>query len=59
MKIRVLGCHGSELPGHNPTAFLINDSILLDAGAVTSALTLEEQLKIKAILIIVPQVSIK
>ncbi len=51
MNIRVLGCHGSELPGFHATTFLINESILLDAGAVTSVLSLEEQLKIEAILV--------
>lgn len=51
MEIRVLGCYGSELPGFRPTSFLINKSLLLDAGAITSVLSLEEQLQITHILI--------
>jgi ribonuclease BN (tRNA processing enzyme) len=51
MKIRVLGCHGSELPGYNTTSFLIDGKILIDAGTVTSVLTAEEQLKIGYILV--------
>jgi ribonuclease BN (tRNA processing enzyme) len=51
MKIRVLGCYGAELSGFNTISFLINDSIVLDAGAITSTLHLNEQAKIKHILV--------
>jgi cAMP phosphodiesterase len=51
MEIRVLGCHGSQLPGCGLTGFLIDATTLLDAGAVTSALTREEQVRIDHILI--------
>jgi cAMP phosphodiesterase len=51
MEIRVLGCHGSQLPGCGLTGFLIDATTLLDAGAVTSALTLEEQVRVDHILI--------
>jgi len=51
MEIRVLGCHGSQLPGCGLTGFLIDGTTLLDAGAVTSALTLEEQVRVDHILI--------
>jgi len=43
MKLRILGCSGSDLPGHHLTSFLINDHILLDAGSVTSNLSLQQQ----------------
>ncbi len=43
MKIRVLGAYGSEGPAHRPTAFLVNDRILVDAGTVSAALSVEEQ----------------
>ncbi|GAB6039135.1 3',5'-cyclic-nucleotide phosphodiesterase [Fundidesulfovibrio butyratiphilus] len=43
MKLRILGCSGSDLPGHHLTSFLINDHILLDAGSVTSNLSLAQQ----------------
>jgi len=51
MKLRVLGCSGSNLPGYHLTAFLLNDHILLDAGAVTESLSLEEQRRITDIFI--------
>ncbi len=51
MEIRVLGCHGSQLPGYGLTGFLLDKTTLLDAGAVTSILTLEEQARIDHILI--------
>jgi len=51
MEIRVLGCHGSQLPGYGLTGFLIDAHTLLDAGAVTSVLTLEEQAGIDHVLI--------
>lgn len=51
MKIRVLGCHGSQLPHHNVTSFLLEKNILIDAGTVTQALTLEEQLRIEYIFV--------
>jgi cAMP phosphodiesterase len=49
--IRVLGCHGSQLPGYNTTSFLLDNKILLDAGTITPLLTVEEQNNIRYILI--------
>jgi ribonuclease BN (tRNA processing enzyme) len=46
MKIRVLGCHGGELPRHRTTCFLIDGRLTIDGGAITSALELEEILEI-------------
>lgn len=54
VKIRVLGCHGSDqlLDGNGPArqcrpcAFLINDRVLLDAGTIGSRLTLAQQKQI-------------
>ena len=51
MRIRVLGCHGAELSNHSTCGFLINGSVLMDAGTVCSSLTLSEQRKIRYILI--------
>jgi ribonuclease BN (tRNA processing enzyme) len=51
MHIRVLGCHGSKLPGYNTTCFLLDEEILLDAGTITSVLSLEEQIKIEYVLV--------
>jgi len=47
MKIRVLGAFGSEGLGHRPSAFLVNDKILIDGGSVSGALTVPEQLAIE------------
>jgi ribonuclease BN (tRNA processing enzyme) len=51
MKLRVLGCSGSDLPGHNLTSFCINDTILLDAGSVTSSLDLAAQARLEHIFV--------
>jgi cAMP phosphodiesterase len=51
MQIRVLGCHGSQTPGCNTTSFLLDGKILVDAGAITSLLTIEEQLNIDYVLV--------
>jgi ribonuclease BN (tRNA processing enzyme) len=46
MEIRVLGCHGGELPGHRTTCFLIDRKLAIDGGAITSTLELDEILQI-------------
>lgn len=59
MKIRILGCHGSDgildTPGGrrscNTCGFLLNDSLLLDAGTAASALSLDEQKQIRHIIL--------
>jgi len=43
LRIKVLGCYGGQLLGFHLTSFLVNDSVLLDAGSPTEALSLEEQ----------------
>lgn len=51
MKLKVLGCYGGNIPGHGMTSFLVNDSVALDAGWVSEALSLKEQVRVKDILI--------
>lgn len=51
MKVKVLGCSGSEAIGHNPPGFLVNDAVMLDAGTITSALTIEAQSRITDVFI--------
>ncbi len=51
MEIRVLGCYGNQLQEHRTTSFIINKTIALDAGAITTALTFDEQLMIDNVLI--------
>ncbi len=46
MNIRVLGCSGAQLPHYNTTCFLLGQNVLVDAGAVTSVLSLRQQQKI-------------
>src|SRR6266705_4471202 len=47
MKIRVLGAFGGEGLGHRPSAFLVNDKVLLDGGSVSGALTVPDQLGVE------------
>ena len=51
MEVQVLGAHLSELRGARLTSLLIDGTLVVDAGGVTSALSLPEQRKIKAILL--------
>jgi ribonuclease BN (tRNA processing enzyme) len=51
MEVRVLGCYGNAVGRYRTTAFLINDSILLDAGAVTDVLADEEIKKISHVIL--------
>lgn len=47
MLIRVLGAFGSEGPRQHPSAFLVNERTLLDAGTVPKSLSLTEQFAIE------------
>lgn len=51
MKVKILGCSGSETIGHMPPGFLVNDVMMLDAGTITAALSIEAQSKITDVLI--------
>lgn len=51
MRLRVLGCYGGETPEHKTTSFLVDDTLLIDAGSACSGLTVEDQCKIKHILL--------
>jgi ribonuclease BN (tRNA processing enzyme) len=51
MKIRVLGAFGGEGLGQRPSAFLVNDRLLIDGGSVTGALTVPEQLEVEHALV--------
>ncbi len=51
MKLRVLGAFGSEGLGQRPSAFLVNDRVLVDAGTVSGALGVPAQLEIEHALI--------
>ena len=47
MKVKVLGAYGSEGQGQRPTAFLVDDRVLVDAGTVGGALSVAEQIEIE------------
>jgi len=51
MKIKVLGAFGSEMPCCNLTGFLINDCVMIDAGTVSKALSVEEQVRISHVVL--------
>ena len=51
MKLRVIGPYGGELPGCYLTSFLLDETILLDAGTVGQVLDTAEQCKIQQILL--------
>jgi len=51
MRVRVLGCFGGEASGFHHPSFLVDETLLLDAGSVTSVLSLEEQTRIDHILV--------
>ncbi|MBI2895184.1 MAG: 3',5'-cyclic-nucleotide phosphodiesterase [Deltaproteobacteria bacterium] len=51
MELRVLGCHGGETPAHRTSAFLIDGKVGIDAGALTSELTLAEQRRVQSVLV--------
>jgi cAMP phosphodiesterase len=51
LKIKVLGAFGSEGMGQRPSAFLVDDRVLVDAGTVGGALGVAEQVEIQHALI--------
>ena len=51
MRFRVLGCFGGELPRHRTTCFLVDETLAIDAGALTATLPLEDLLKVDHILL--------
>lgn len=51
MKLRVLGCFGGSVKGRYLSSYLLNDSIALDAGSLTQTLTLEEQTRVRHLIV--------
>lgn len=51
MQLRILGCHGGETPKHRTSSFLLGDGLAIDAGAITSGLSLREQRLIRSVLV--------
>ncbi len=51
MQIEVLGASGGEIPECRLTSLLLNDTLALDAGCLTRALSIERQASIEAVLL--------
>ena len=51
MDFRVLGSFGGDSPDCRMTSFLIDGEVVVDAGAITRALTIGEQRKVRHVLI--------
>lgn len=51
MKIKILGAHNCETLEYGHTCFVIDDILAFDAGSLTSNLSLEEQIHLKAVVI--------
>jgi phosphoribosyl 1,2-cyclic phosphodiesterase len=51
MLVRILGAHQAESRDHRFISILIDDHLVIDAGGLTSTLTLEEQRRLEAVLI--------
>ena len=51
MKVLILGAHSSEAEGQRMVSLLVDGTLALDAGGLTSSLSLSEQQKVRAILL--------
>ena len=51
MKVKVLGCYGGIAPGQGMTSFLVNDTVALDAGGLSFALSVDRQARVKDVFI--------
>jgi ribonuclease BN (tRNA processing enzyme) len=51
MEIRILGAHNTETKTSRMSGVLVDGIIALDAGALTSSLSMDEQLKLEAVLL--------
>ncbi|MEO7092345.1 MAG: 3',5'-cyclic-nucleotide phosphodiesterase [Polyangiales bacterium] len=54
MQLRVVGCHGGETPKHRTSGFVLRGKrsrIAIDAGCLSSGLTLKEQASLDAVLV--------
>ena len=51
MDIKILGAHSSESKNSRCISFLIDDTLSIDAGGLTSSLSMKEQKKLRAILL--------
>jgi ribonuclease BN (tRNA processing enzyme) len=51
MQVKIIGGHGGVTKNYHATSYLIDESLLIDAGSVASGLDMQSQLKIDHILL--------
>ena len=51
MKIKILGAHNCETREYGHTCFVVDDILAVDAGSLTSNLSMEEQKHLKAVIL--------
>ncbi|MEE9285327.1 MAG: MBL fold metallo-hydrolase [Dehalococcoidia bacterium] len=51
MKIRILGAHANQSRDARPISILIDDVLCIDAGSISTALTFDEQKRVRALLL--------
>ena len=51
MKVRILGAHNCETREYGHTCFVVDDILAVDAGSLTSNLSLEEQNRLQALIL--------
>jgi 3',5'-cyclic-nucleotide phosphodiesterase len=51
VELRIIGCHGGETPRHRTSAFVVDNRIAIDAGALTSGMDLRAQAALEAVLV--------
>lgn len=51
MDLRVIGCHGGETPKHRTSAFVVGGRLAIDAGSITSGMTVADQAELVACLV--------
>jgi 3',5'-cyclic-nucleotide phosphodiesterase len=51
MRLHVVGCHGGETPRHKTSAFVLDGKLAIDAGSLTSGMSLHDQCALEAVLV--------
>ena len=51
MEVKIIGAHGGVTKNYHATSYLIDETLLIDAGSVASGLDIQAQLKIENILL--------
>jgi ribonuclease BN (tRNA processing enzyme) len=51
VELTVIGCHGGETPKHRTSAFVLGGRLAIDAGSLTSGMTVADQAELTACLV--------